>query len=498
MLFSKKCKGYEQTERFHFSGKNSYGHDCTPYVYCLIWLDEFGVPISGYIGSQYGKNCHPKNLLLEYFTSSKSVRDYIKLKGLPQICQIRKVFEGETAGVLCYDYETRLLKKLKVRKSSFWLNKHENDFTLDPKSFKEAMLKIYGVDCATKHPMIKEKTKQTCLRKYGKTSTGGIEEFAEKSRKTCLERYGVPYPMMNEVVKQKSKNTNFEKYNCYYTQTEIWKEQTRQTCLSKYGVEHHSKTEKFKTEMSKRLKGLKRKIVETNCKFCGEFFNNENGRMTHERYCNKNPNEGYDKEICEHCGKNVIKNSKWHFDRCRKNPLRKIEEKPKKFGTCFYCSKRIVESQINQFHNENCKEKPGNELLRVGKKKKIKCDYCDKSVDAANLKRFHNERCKDNPNRTEEETIFCEFCNSSGKGFAFKSRHMKNCKLNPSKVLTQKEKCNHCGKPSSKSSEYHFDFCKKNKNRLKRETIVCDVCGKSGETCSSFKANHFKNCKFIP
>jgi hypothetical protein len=78
-----------------------------------------------YYGGKWARNCHPDDLWVTYFTSSKIVNKYIEQNGDPDVIQIRKIFgENQTA---CYSWETRVLNKLDVRSREDYLNKHNND-----------------------------------------------------------------------------------------------------------------------------------------------------------------------------------------------------------------------------------------------------------------------------------------------------------------------------------------------------------------------------------
>jgi len=58
---------------------------------------------------------------------------------------------------------------------------------------KQTCLKKYGVEHPLQNPQIREKVKKTCLEKYGVECSSQAEEVKEKARQTCLERYGVEY-----------------------------------------------------------------------------------------------------------------------------------------------------------------------------------------------------------------------------------------------------------------------------------------------------------------
>ena len=110
-----------------------------------------------------------------------------------------------------------------------------------------------------------EKTKKTCLEKYGVENYSSTKECKAKVKQTCLERYG-GIGFASEKIKEKSNNTKLSKYNDnHYSNrtkakqtclekyggenpfaTEETKDKIKQTCLEKYGVEHYSSTNEYK------------------------------------------------------------------------------------------------------------------------------------------------------------------------------------------------------------------------------------------------------------
>ena len=101
--------------------------------------------------------------------------------------------------------------------------------------------------CASQAPETKEKYKQTCLKRYGVTSTNKLQSMKDKSKQTCLEKYGAEYASQSEEFKEQSRKTCLEKYGVEYSfQSKNNIEKTKQTCLEKYGVDHYSKADEFK------------------------------------------------------------------------------------------------------------------------------------------------------------------------------------------------------------------------------------------------------------
>jgi len=91
----------------------------TPYTYLIGWssLNKY------YYGVRYGKGCHPDELWVEYFTSSKRVKSYKEQYGDPDIIQIRKTFDNREDAC---NWEHIVLRKLKAPYKEEWLNQTDN------------------------------------------------------------------------------------------------------------------------------------------------------------------------------------------------------------------------------------------------------------------------------------------------------------------------------------------------------------------------------------
>lgn len=170
----------------------------------------------------------------------------------------------------------------------------------------EGYRKYCGGVCAAKSPERREKTKRTCLQKYGvdnpsksadvidKIRSVKIEKYGstsynnrEKARETCMDlygvdnpsksaevhakkqvtlhkNYGVTAPLQSEIIRERAKETCKERYGSeYYARTEDFDDKYRKTCLERYGVDHFSKTGEF-SEKSRNTRFEK----------YGEWFNN--------------------------------------------------------------------------------------------------------------------------------------------------------------------------------------------------------------------------------
>ena len=86
-----------------------------PYTYLIGWKEYNKF----YYGVRWAKNCHPSELCISYFTSSKIVHEFIKKNGNPDVVQIRKVFTNSEQARL---WEHKVLKRIKAPYKDQWLN----------------------------------------------------------------------------------------------------------------------------------------------------------------------------------------------------------------------------------------------------------------------------------------------------------------------------------------------------------------------------------------
>ena len=73
-----------------------------------------------YYGARWASNCHPSDLWVTYFTSSKKVKKLIEQYGLDSFTvEVRKTFNTVDS---CRAWENKVLKRLKVLDKQHWLN----------------------------------------------------------------------------------------------------------------------------------------------------------------------------------------------------------------------------------------------------------------------------------------------------------------------------------------------------------------------------------------
>lgn len=177
-----------------------------PYTYLIGWKKYN----KWYYGRRTAKNCHPSELWVTYFTSSKYVKNFTKLHGNPDVIEIRKLFPNEPKK--CSVWESKVLEKINVQHNDKWLNKKNGDYKWDTtgislpltektkEKIKNTLHLKYGVVNPSLSIEIKNKRKNTFLERYGVTNTFQTTIFLEKSKKTWMEKYGVDNPNKREII----------------------------------------------------------------------------------------------------------------------------------------------------------------------------------------------------------------------------------------------------------------------------------------------------------
>lgn len=117
----------------------------------------------------------------------------------------------------------------------------------------------YGCTTYFKTDEFKEKSKQTCLAKYGKPNVSQCQEIKDKIVETNLERYGCKCTLSNPDVKQKAINTTLNNYGVENPfQSKEIQDRIKESNLKKYGVINPS-----------LRPDIKAKIIKTNLKKFG-------------------------------------------------------------------------------------------------------------------------------------------------------------------------------------------------------------------------------------
>lgn len=121
----------------------------------------------------------------------------------------------------------------------------------------------------------REKTKQTCIERYGGVAPAKNQSIVNKAKQTCIERYGVENAMQNKNISKKSHQTNIDRYGGCGNASKELKEKYEQTCLDRYGTDNPMKNdgvkeifkctmlEKYGVEHQSQLKSIKLKIQQS-------------------------------------------------------------------------------------------------------------------------------------------------------------------------------------------------------------------------------------------
>ena len=122
-------------------------------------------------------------------------------------------------------------------------------------------------NCIAKHGVRhfnnRHKAKETILKKYNVNNISQIPEVKEKKKQASLNKYGTICPLNNKIVRQKAKNTKLKRYNDVNYNN---RQQACETCLNKYGVTNVHKLEWIKEKARNTCKQ----------KYGDEYYNNMN------------------------------------------------------------------------------------------------------------------------------------------------------------------------------------------------------------------------------
>lgn len=159
----------------------------------------------------------------------------------------------------------------KRRDIKYWLPKEvslkENQFSNYNKTTKLIFIdSIYGefISCfhniqragSSNHPKRrKEKTKNTCLIKYGTENVSLVKEIRTRAQNTMQQKYGVKHALLSAQFIEKSKNTTLNRYgveNGMFSK-EI-KEKLRKSVINKYGTDNPMKVAEIKQILKNTMK----------------------------------------------------------------------------------------------------------------------------------------------------------------------------------------------------------------------------------------------------
>lgn len=161
----------------------------SPYTYLIGWTREGKY----YYGVRHARGCYPEDLWVSYFSSSKEVKKYRELYGDPDIIEIRKVFDQGNQARL---WEQKVLRRLNVAHSEYWLNKSNSDGKFYNKGHsEETKQKLSRANIGKKmSPESIAKRQQTRKNKGVTTCFGRVlsEDHKEKIRERMVGRVLTP------------------------------------------------------------------------------------------------------------------------------------------------------------------------------------------------------------------------------------------------------------------------------------------------------------------
>lgn len=111
------------------------------------------------------------------------------------------------------------------------------------------MMKLYGVN----HFNNKDKSKETCINKYGVSSYSKTKDFKNKCRLTTFKNYGVDNPSKSLEIKDKKKKTFLKNYGVdSFFKTKEFKDYVKKMFLERYGVDNPFKSKEIIDTIKKR------------------------------------------------------------------------------------------------------------------------------------------------------------------------------------------------------------------------------------------------------
>lgn len=166
------------------------------YTYLIGWSKHN----TYYYGARWAKDAHPSDLWNGYYTSSKYVAQFERDHGKPDIIQVRKVFQDANSA---HDWESKVMRRLKVVSDPRFLNRWDNNFAAVPKNFD-------GVRPFTL-PEVQEKAARTRMKKYGGFGSGSAI-LRERVEKTNVARYGSKHTLHTDAVANARIEGSLKKY----------------------------------------------------------------------------------------------------------------------------------------------------------------------------------------------------------------------------------------------------------------------------------------------
>ena len=208
-----------------------------------------------------------------------------------------------------YEYLLSTYPELTFKERIYW---YYNNISEQPrcicgnltkfKNIKQGYQQYCSTKCLNNDPIKLQKSKQTCLERYGDENFRNLE----KSRQTSMNRYGVSNVMKSEKKRQQSINTRMSKYGGCGNASPISKQKYKDTCKARYGQDNPMKNNSIQQKLFKNnlekfgaispfsLQSTKDKSIQTCIERYGDssYNSTKKHKQTHiERYGLNSPTQ---------------------------------------------------------------------------------------------------------------------------------------------------------------------------------------------------------------
>lgn len=155
----------------------------SPYTYLIGWseLDLW------YYGVKFGKSADPAKFWVNYFTSSKYVRDMRAEFGEPDVREIRKTFESKESAA---EWERKVIRRIKAVWSDKWINRGNGGHEFNPSPEMRARSKScrQKISEARKRWAAKPENREKAIEAARRAGELGASKISAKAR----ERFADP------------------------------------------------------------------------------------------------------------------------------------------------------------------------------------------------------------------------------------------------------------------------------------------------------------------
>jgi hypothetical protein len=218
-------------------------------------------------------------LKTEHISTKEYFDNFLNSQSKICICGKEKTFIGLEKGYkkYCSSKCSSGQKEVKDKRKNTVLKKYGVDSPAKEKSILDKMKRTntikYGCNFPLQNEKIKNKMRETNINRYGNMFSTSNPLVLQKIKKTNLEKYGFENVGSNSYIKEKIKKTNLKKYGATNpNKSKSIKEKIKKTNLEKYGEIHYTKTNEYKYKIRYKLF---RALIDTNRikNICSPLFN---------------------------------------------------------------------------------------------------------------------------------------------------------------------------------------------------------------------------------